>query len=69
MPVIKIIELVAESPNSWDEAMKNLIKEAQKSLRGITRIGVKEFDVRMVDDQLEVYRVRAEVSFRLDRQA
>ncbi|MBI3091612.1 MAG: dodecin domain-containing protein [Candidatus Tectomicrobia bacterium] len=67
MPIVKIIELVGESPNGWEEAMKNIIKEAQKTLRGITRIGAKEFDVRMVDDKLEVFRVRAEVSFRLER--
>ena len=51
----------------WDQAMKNIIKEAQESLRGITRIGVKEFDVRLVDDHVDVYRVRAEVSFRVHR--
>tara|TARA_B100000315_G_C14065442_1_gene358161 strand:+ start:293 stop:502 length:210 start_codon:yes stop_codon:yes gene_type:complete len=69
MAVVKIIELVGESPNGWDEAMKNLIQEAQQTLRGITRIGVKEFDVRMADDQLEVFRVRAEISFRIERNA
>lgn len=67
MSVVKIIDLVGESPNSWEEAMKNVIAEAQKTLRGITRIGVKEFDVRMKEDQVEVFRVRAEVSFRVER--
>ena len=43
------------------------ITEAQKSLRGITRIGVKEFDVRMNKDKVDVFRVRAEVSFRIER--
>jgi flavin-binding protein dodecin len=67
MSVIKIIELVGESPNSWDEAIRNVIAEAQKTLRGITRIGVEEFDVRMKDDKIEVFRVRAKVSFRVER--
>ncbi|MBI3091016.1 MAG: dodecin domain-containing protein [Candidatus Tectomicrobia bacterium] len=67
MPIVKIIELIGESPNSWDEAMKNLITEAQQTLRGITRIGVREMDVRLVDDRVDVYRVRAEVSFRVIR--
>jgi flavin-binding protein dodecin len=65
--VIKIIEIVGQSPKGWDEAMKNVIEEAQKSLRGITRIGVEEMDVRMKDDKLDVFRVRAKVSFRLER--
>ena len=67
MSVVKIIELVGESPKSWDAAMKNVIAEAQKTLRGITRIGVEEFDVRMNDDKIDVYRVRAKVSFRIER--
>ena len=67
MSVVKIIELVGESSKSWDDAIRVVITEAQKSLRGITRIGVKEFDVRMNKDKLDVFRVRAEVSFRIER--
>ena len=67
MSVIKIITLVGESEKSWEEATQNVIAEAQKTLRGITRIGVTEFDVRMKDDKVDVYRVRAEVSFRVER--
>lgn len=67
MPIVKIVDLVGESPTGWEEAMKNVIAEAQKTLRGITRIGVKEFDVRMKNDKVDVFRVRAEVSFKLER--
>ena len=67
MSVVKIIELVGESSKSWDDAIRVVITEAQKSLRGITRIGVREFDVRMNKDKLDVFRVRAEVSFRIER--
>lgn len=67
MSVVKIIELVGESESSWQDAINNVIKEAQKTLRGIRRIGVEEFDVRMKDDKVDVYRVRAKVSFRLER--
>ncbi len=68
MSVVKIIELVGESPTSWEDAANNLIKEAQATLRGITRIGIKEFDIRMSDTgTVDVYRVRAEVSFRIER--
>lgn len=67
MAVVKIIELIGESPQGWEAAMKEVVAEAQKTLRGITRIGVKEFDVRVREDKIDVYRVRAEVSFRLER--
>lgn len=67
MSVVKIIELVGESPTSWEEAAQNVVNEAKATLRGITRIGIKEFDIRMKDNDIEVYRVRAEVSFRIER--
>jgi dodecin len=67
MAVVKVIELIGASPQGWEAAMKEVVAEAQKTLRGITRIGVKEFDVRLREDKIDVYRVRAEVSFRLER--
>jgi len=67
MSVVKIIELVGESPESWEAAALNLVTEAKTTLRGITRIGIKEFDIRMKDNEIEVYRVRGEVSFRIER--
>ncbi len=67
MSVVKIIDLVGESERSWEDALRALVADAQKTLRGITRVGVKELDVRMADDKIEVFRVRAEVSFRIER--
>ncbi len=68
MSVVKIIELVGESERSWEDPLRNLIGEATKTLHGITRVGVKALDVRMDNDRIEVFRVRAEVSFRVERQ-
>lgn len=67
MSVVKIIQLVGESTESWEDAANNVIKEAKATLRGITRIGITEFDIRMKDSEVDVYRVRAEVSFRIER--
>jgi flavin-binding protein dodecin len=67
MSIVKIIDLVGESPDSWEAAALNLVAEAKATLRGITRIGIKEFDIRMKDNDVEVYRVRGEVSFRIER--
>lgn len=67
MSVVKIIELVGESSEGWEDAMRQVIEEAQHTLRGITRIGVVEQDVRMINDKIDVWRVRAQVSFRVER--
>ncbi|MBF0539452.1 MAG: dodecin domain-containing protein [Nitrospirae bacterium] len=62
--------MVGQSPVSWEEATTHLIKEAQASLRHITRILVTEFDVKMKEDgSVDVFRVKAEVSFRIEATA
>ncbi|MBF0591982.1 MAG: dodecin domain-containing protein [Nitrospirae bacterium] len=68
--VSKVVILVGQSPVSWEEATTHLIKEAQASLRHITRILVTEFDVKMKEDgSVDVFRVKAEVSFRIEATA
>lgn len=67
MAAIKKVELVGESPNNWDEAIRNVIAKAQASLRGITRIRVEEFDVLMKEDNIDAFQVRTMVSFRKER--
>ena len=68
MAVSKIIELVGEDATSWEEATKKVIAEAQRSLRGITRIRIEEFDVRLGEnEEIQGFRVRAKVSFRIER--
>jgi flavin-binding protein dodecin len=64
--VVKIIELIGESDKSWEEAADNLLAEAKLTLRGITRVGVREFDIRVAEDGSETFRVRGEVSFRVE---
>ena len=67
MSVIKIIDLVGESPDSWEAAAMNLVAEATATLRGITLIGIMEFDIRMMDNEVDVYRLPGQISFRIER--
>ena len=67
MAVVKIIDLVGDSPKSWEEAVQNAVKEASRSIRGITRVGVKEMDVRVDGAKVVEYRARVEISFRIER--
>jgi flavin-binding protein dodecin len=67
MSIVKIIEVVGSSPTSWEDAVKNALDEAGKTVRGITRVGVKELDVRMEGDKIGAYRARIKISFRIER--
>ena len=66
-PIVKIIEMVGESPHGWEDATHEVVAEAQKTLRAILRVAVQDFDIHMDDDGGPLFRVRAAVFFRLER--
>lgn len=41
--VVKVIELLSESPKSWEDAAQTAVREASKTLRNIRSIYIKEF--------------------------
>ncbi|TFH13091.1 dodecin domain-containing protein, partial [Candidatus Bathyarchaeota archaeon] len=47
MSVVKIVELIGSSPNSWEEAAGNAVKEAAKTIRSIKGVDVKSFTAKV----------------------
>ena len=62
----KIIEVVATSEISWEDAAKNAVKTAGKSLRDLRIAEVKEFDMKIEDGKVAAYRVRLDLSFKYE---
>ena len=67
MAVVKVIELLGESEQSWEDATKQVIAEATKTLRGVTSVNVKEFQATVENDKVKNFRVNAKVSFLMER--
>jgi dodecin len=65
--ILKVIEILSESPNSWEEAAKNVVAEATKTLRNIRSIYIKEFTAAVENDTVSNYRVTAKVTFEMER--
>jgi flavin-binding protein dodecin len=65
--IVKVIEIMSESPKSWEEAAQNVVKEASKTLRNIRSIYVKEFTAAVDNDNVTSYRVNAKVTFEMER--
>jgi len=60
----KIIELVGTSPNSWEEAAKNAIDTASKSLKDLRIAEITKLDLTIEDGKVTGYRTRINVSFK-----
>ena len=60
----KVIELVGTSPNSWEEAAKNAVETAAKSLKDLRVAEAVEFDLKVEDGKVSAYRTKVKVSFK-----
>ena len=64
--VARVTEIIAGSPNNFEEAIKVGFERASRTLRNITGLRVIEQRVAVVDGQIKEYRVRMEVIFVLE---
>jgi flavin-binding protein dodecin len=64
--VVKVIELLAQSKKSWEDAAQDAVQEASKTLRNIRSIYIKEFEAAVESGKITQYRVNAKVTFDLE---
>lgn len=64
MSVYKIVELVGTSPNSWEEAAREVVETATKSLRDLRIASVDMLDMRIENGKVVEYRARVKLSFK-----
>jgi len=67
MPVVKVTELLAESEESWEDAARQAVAEASKSLRGIRSVYISELQATVENDKVKTFRANVKVSFVLER--
>jgi len=63
MAVMKVIEILANSESSWEDATKKAIKQASKSVKGIKSAFVQSQSVVVNDDEVSEFRVNLKVTF------
>lgn len=66
MPIVKVIEVLAQSDKSWDDAARVALQEASKTVRNIKSIYVKEMQAIVEDGHIAQYRINAKISFELE---
>lgn len=66
MSVAKVIEITAQSPESFEDAIKQGISKAKETVRRMSGAWVKEQSVSLKDGEIVAYRVDLKVTFLLD---
>lgn len=67
MAIIKVIEVIASSDKSFDDAARNAVAEAAKSVQNIKSIYIKEMNANVTNNQIVSYGVNAKISFEVNK--
>jgi flavin-binding protein dodecin len=67
MAVIKTIDLVGVSTESWRAAAQEALTEASKTIRGIDGMDILETSASVADGTISEYRTHVRIRFRIER--
>ncbi len=63
MAVLKVIEILGNSTESFEDAVQNVITEAAKTVKDIKSVYIKDMQVRVENNQVAEYRINTKVCF------
>jgi flavin-binding protein dodecin len=64
--MVKVIEVFAQSPHSWEDAARRAVAEASRTIRGIRSVDISHMEAIVEDDQVVSFRIHAKIAFVLD---
>ena len=63
MSIVKVLEVIAESETSFDDAVQKAVREAAHTVRNIKSVWIDNFSGVVEGDRITAYRVNAKISF------
>lgn len=66
MSVLKVIEILANSNSSWEDATRKAVEKASKSVKHIRSVYVQEQSASVKDGQVTEFRVNLKVTFEIE---
>jgi dodecin len=64
--VYRVTEIIGTSTKSWEDAAKNAVETAAKSLRDLRIAEVSKLDMKIEGGKVTAYRARVSLSFKYD---
>ena len=63
MAVLKVIEVLANSDKSWEDATRNAVKQAGRSIKNIRSVYLQEQSAIVNGDDVTEFRVNVKITF------
>jgi hypothetical protein len=64
--VYRVIDVIGTSKTSWEDATKNAVETATRSLRDLRIAEVQKLDVKIDNGKIVAYRARVQLSFKYE---
>ena len=64
--VYRVTELIGTSPTSWEDAARNAVETASKTLRDLRVAEVGKLDMKIENGKVIAYRARVTLSFKYE---
>jgi len=65
MSVVKVVEVLAQSDKSWEDAAQIAVKTAAKTVKDIKSIYIKNFEAKVENGKITKYRIDGKLTFAL----
>ena len=66
MAMLKVIEVLAESGKSWEDAAQSAVSQAAETLHDVRSIYIKDMEATVDNGRIVNYRINAKISFQLE---
>jgi flavin-binding protein dodecin len=66
--VYKVIDLVGTSEDSWEQAAKNAVETASKTLKDLRIAEIEKLDLKVENGKVVAYRARVSLSFKIEQE-
>ncbi|MDH7445345.1 dodecin family protein [Aquimarina sp. 2201CG14-23] len=66
MAIVKVIEVIATSEKGWEDAARNGVKEAGKTVKNIRSAWVSDQKMIIKDNEIKEFRVILKISFEIN---
>jgi dodecin len=65
MTILKVIEVLAESEKSWEDAAVQAVNKVSQTIKNVKSIYIKEMEAKVENNKIIEYRINAKVSFEI----
>lgn len=69
MAIIKVLELMASSTKSWEDAAQQAVNEASQTLKNIRSVYIQDHSAVVKNNKIIEYRINAKLSFEIEHSA